>query len=208
MFAQPVDPVRDNVPHYFDIVKNPMDLSTVRHKLDSGQYQSVSEWKDDMELIWKNSLLVNSRTSILGYITVDMQEKYRSLVQFFTDSQDYDWLQKLYFLRDELNGMSKKAFLQAAKREQQKASKINKSGQLKQSKQRKQPLTRAEIIKLSNDINELTDDIHILSIFDIFKKYEPQIETDCEVLKVDIAFLKPTTLWALRETVDNIMGIH
>ncbi|XP_016091855.1 histone acetyltransferase p300-like [Sinocyclocheilus grahami] len=38
-FRQPVDPSLLGIPDYFDIVKNPMDLSTIKRKLDTGQYQ-------------------------------------------------------------------------------------------------------------------------------------------------------------------------
>ncbi|KAK8894180.1 transcription initiation at TATA-containing promoter protein [Tritrichomonas musculus] len=211
MFAQPVDPVRDNVPNYFDIVKKPMDLGTVRKKLMNNEYKSVAEFKEDMELIWKNSLLVNSKTSILRLITTDMQEKYQSLAKFLSDSQEWDWLNKLYSLRDELNAMSpsriNSSSSTSSKRES-KPIKQNKSNQTKQTKQKKQqPLTRAEILKLTNDINNLKDEIHILSIFEVFRKYEPQIETDSDTLVLDIAPLKPSTLWALRETVDNLLGL-
>ena len=95
----------------------------------------------------------------------------------------------------------------SSKRES-KPPKQNKSNQSKQTKQKKQqPLTKAEILKLTNDINNLKDEIHILSIFEVFRKYEPQIETDGDTLELDIAPLKPSTLWALRETVDNLLGL-
>ncbi|OHT02937.1 Bromodomain containing protein [Tritrichomonas foetus] len=228
MFAQPVDPVRDNVPNYFEIVKRPMDLGTVRKKLTEGQYATVAEWKDDMEQIWKNSLLVNSKTSILGYITVDMQMKYQSLSQYFSDSNDNDWMNKLISLRDELNGMSRRNLStsptysevkrsnsshsssgSSSKKDPNKQQKNPKTAPIKntKTKTKQQPLTRTEILRLTQDINNLQDEIHILSIYDVIKKYEPQIETDGEKLVLDIATLKPSTLWALRDTVDNLLGL-
>ena len=35
-FRQPVDPIGLQIPDYFDIIKNPIDLSTIKKKLDSG----------------------------------------------------------------------------------------------------------------------------------------------------------------------------
>lgn len=208
MFAQPVDPVRDNVPNYFDIVKKPMDLGTVREKLMNNQYNSVAEWKEDMDLIWKNSLQVNPKGTILGIITTDMQLKYQSLVKFLTDSPDSDWINQLYALKDDLNGIRVNTNAPNSSKREPRQPKQSKSIQSKQTKQKKQqPLTRAEILKLTDDINGLENEIHILSIFEVFRKYEPQIETDGDTLKLDIALLKPSTLWALRETVDSLLGL-
>lgn len=41
-FLMPVDPKRDGIPNYFDIVKQPMDLSTIEHNLTEGRYISPS----------------------------------------------------------------------------------------------------------------------------------------------------------------------
>lgn len=54
-FLRPVDPVRDEVPDYFDVIKEPMDLSAVSNKLQSGQYQDRFEFKNDVELIFRNA---------------------------------------------------------------------------------------------------------------------------------------------------------
>jgi hypothetical protein len=40
-FKEPVKPGPDFVPDYFNIIKNPMDLGTVREKLRAGQYAST-----------------------------------------------------------------------------------------------------------------------------------------------------------------------
>jgi hypothetical protein len=107
MFAQPVDPQQDNLPHYATIVRQPMDLGTVRHKLLADKYPSVSAWRDDMELIWANSLSVNSRQSVLGSITLEMQSLFKRLSQNLTDNPDMDWLNALFGLREELNTISR-----------------------------------------------------------------------------------------------------
>lgn len=33
IFHEPVDPEKLNIPDYFDIIRNPMDLGTVKNKL-------------------------------------------------------------------------------------------------------------------------------------------------------------------------------
>ena len=36
-FHKPVDPVQLGLPDYFDVIKQPMDMSTIKQKLDSQQ---------------------------------------------------------------------------------------------------------------------------------------------------------------------------
>ncbi|KAI9249904.1 Bromodomain-containing protein [Sporodiniella umbellata] len=57
-FLQPVDPVYFNIPDYFDIIKHPMDLSTIQKKID--QYQSKEEFISDVQLMLDNCYLYNS----------------------------------------------------------------------------------------------------------------------------------------------------
>lgn len=58
-FREPVDPVRMGIPQYFDIVKTPMDLSTIEKKLDTRQYTSGEEVKRDVELMLNNCFIFN-----------------------------------------------------------------------------------------------------------------------------------------------------
>ncbi|XP_032896546.1 CREB-binding protein isoform X3 [Amblyraja radiata] len=62
-FRQPVDPSLLGIPDYFDIVKNPMDLSTIKRKLDTGQYQEPWQYVEDVWLMFNNAWLYNRKTS-------------------------------------------------------------------------------------------------------------------------------------------------
>lgn len=39
IFLQPVNPVKEQIPHYFTIVKEPMDLNTMRKKVMKHKYK-------------------------------------------------------------------------------------------------------------------------------------------------------------------------
>ncbi|KAJ2280523.1 hypothetical protein GGH14_002329 [Coemansia sp. RSA 370] len=58
-FMVPVDPVKQGVPTYFDIVKNPMDLGTIRKRLDRSHYTSPDQFRDDVMLVLDNCFLFN-----------------------------------------------------------------------------------------------------------------------------------------------------
>lgn len=62
-FRQPVDPQTLGIPDYFEIVKRPMDLSTIKRKLDIGQYADPWEYVDDVWLMFDNAWLYNRKTS-------------------------------------------------------------------------------------------------------------------------------------------------
>ncbi|KAI0937072.1 hypothetical protein AcV5_005059 [Taiwanofungus camphoratus] len=59
LFLQPVDPVRDRAPNYFDIIKNPMDLSTMSAKLEQGKYKDRFAFEADFRLMISNAKLYN-----------------------------------------------------------------------------------------------------------------------------------------------------
>ena len=59
IFNQPVDPVRLNIPTYTRVIKNPMDLGTVRQKLDAGEYENIDDFADDVRLTFKNAIKFN-----------------------------------------------------------------------------------------------------------------------------------------------------
>ena len=47
------------VPDYAEVIKQPMDLSTVLSKIDRHQYETVKEFLYDVDLIWQNALEYN-----------------------------------------------------------------------------------------------------------------------------------------------------
>ncbi|EHK98445.1 putative Bromodomain-containing factor 1 [Glarea lozoyensis 74030] len=58
-FLEPVDPVALNIPNYFTIIKNPMDLQTVTSNLRNGVYPSAKEFERDVRLIFANCFKFN-----------------------------------------------------------------------------------------------------------------------------------------------------
>ncbi|RKP06867.1 Bromodomain-containing protein, partial [Thamnocephalis sphaerospora] len=60
-FQMPVDPIALGIPDYVQIVKNPMDFSTIGQKLDTGRYTSLKGFVADIRLIFDNCRLYNGR---------------------------------------------------------------------------------------------------------------------------------------------------
>ncbi|KAK0390966.1 hypothetical protein NLU13_0468 [Sarocladium strictum] len=53
-FRDPVDPKAESVPDYFEKVKRPMDLSTIKGKMDRGEYPDEEAFLRDMRQIFEN----------------------------------------------------------------------------------------------------------------------------------------------------------
>eukprot|EP01067_Filipodium_phascolosomae_P000794 Filipodium_phascolosomae@DN1576_c0_g1_i1.p2 len=60
-FRYPVAEDELVAPNYFVLIKHPMDLHTVKCKLTSHQYTSFAEFNSDLELIFHNCFLYNSK---------------------------------------------------------------------------------------------------------------------------------------------------
>ncbi|KAI7932785.1 hypothetical protein M0657_000094 [Pyricularia oryzae] len=53
-FKEPVDPLRDEVPDYFTKINRPMDLRTMKNKMDQRLYKDEEEFVADMRQIFTN----------------------------------------------------------------------------------------------------------------------------------------------------------
>jgi Bromodomain/Bromodomain extra-terminal - transcription regulation len=59
VFNTPVDVVKLNIPDYFQVIKHPMDLGTVKEKLSSGSYMTPSGFASDVRLTFSNAMTYN-----------------------------------------------------------------------------------------------------------------------------------------------------
>ncbi|XP_043097355.1 bromodomain testis-specific protein isoform X1 [Puntigrus tetrazona] len=58
-FRQPVDAVRLNLPDYYSIIKNPMDLSTIKKRLENNYYWKAMECIEDFNTMFTNCYVYN-----------------------------------------------------------------------------------------------------------------------------------------------------
>ncbi|GMN43415.1 hypothetical protein TIFTF001_012624 [Ficus carica] len=59
VFNTPVNPVALNIPDYFSIISAPMDLGTVKSKLEKNLYFGIEEFASDVRLTFSNAMLYN-----------------------------------------------------------------------------------------------------------------------------------------------------
>ncbi|CRG92262.1 hypothetical protein PISL3812_09319 [Talaromyces islandicus] len=65
-YREPVDPVKLNIPTYFTVITQPMDLSKIDEKLKKGQYTSVDQIVADVELMTGNAARFNGPDHIVS----------------------------------------------------------------------------------------------------------------------------------------------
>lgn len=82
---------------YFDIVKNPMDLSTIKRKLDTGQYQEPWQYVDDVWLMFNNAWLYNRKTSRVYKFCSKLAEVFEQEIDPVMQSLGYCCGRKVQF---------------------------------------------------------------------------------------------------------------
>nr|GAT47895.1 bromodomain-containing protein [Mycena chlorophos] len=93
-FYEPVDHVALDIPTYPKIVKKPMDLSTMRKKLDDGEYPNAQRFYDDFKLMIRNCFAFNPQGTPVNHAGVELQrlfdEKWMALPPLHDISEDND----------------------------------------------------------------------------------------------------------------------
>jgi len=92
VFNAPVDPVELGLPDYFEVIKTPMDLGTIRKKLENGCYHSLESFEAQVHLTFDNAMLYNPEGSVVYNMAKEMKDKF---------TQDYDVMMKQLLVEEE-----------------------------------------------------------------------------------------------------------
>lgn len=76
VFNTPVDPVELGLPDYFEVVKKPMDLGTIRKKLENGVYQTLEDFEENVHVTFDNAMLYNPEGSVVYNMANEMKVKF------------------------------------------------------------------------------------------------------------------------------------
>ncbi|KAL9156258.1 hypothetical protein ABFS82_09G063600 [Erythranthe guttata] len=78
IFNEPVDIVKHNVPDYFNVIKHPMDLGTIKRKLTSRQYSDPMGFAADVRLTFKNAMTYNPPGHVVHVMTEKMSKYFET----------------------------------------------------------------------------------------------------------------------------------
>uniref|UniRef100_G1TQT7 Bromodomain containing 3 n=1 Tax=Oryctolagus cuniculus TaxID=9986 RepID=G1TQT7_RABIT len=71
-FYQPVDAIKLNLPDYHKIIKNPMDMGTIRKRLENNYYWSASECMQDFNTMFTNCYIYNKKVAQMPQEEVEL----------------------------------------------------------------------------------------------------------------------------------------
>jgi hypothetical protein len=82
IFAVPVDPVALNIPTYFDVIEEPMDLGTINNNLESGDLNSPAEFIRLVRLVFQNAIKFNTAPdSVVRYAALSLMSVFNAKIR-------------------------------------------------------------------------------------------------------------------------------
>ncbi|KAM7388725.1 hypothetical protein PAMP_024882 [Pampus punctatissimus] len=87
-FYAPVDAVALGLHDYHDIIKQPMDLSTIRKKMDQREYANAKEFAADVRLMFSNCYKYNPPSHEVVYMARKLQDVFEA--RYFKVPQEPD----------------------------------------------------------------------------------------------------------------------
>lgn len=75
-FLRPVDYEAIGLPDYPEIIKHPMDFSTIKKKLNSYAYVNCADFVADVNLVFENCYLYNGQLSVIGNMCTVVKKEF------------------------------------------------------------------------------------------------------------------------------------
>ncbi|KAE9602931.1 hypothetical protein Lal_00049956 [Lupinus albus] len=76
VFNKPVDPIALNIPDYFTIISQPMDLGTIKTKLEKNVYFGIEEFAADVRLTFSNAMTYNPHSNDVHLMAKDLNKLF------------------------------------------------------------------------------------------------------------------------------------
>nr|XP_030139889.3 bromodomain-containing protein 8 isoform X2 [Taeniopygia guttata] len=88
LFSSPfLKPVSEKqAPGYRDVVKRPMDLSSIKRRLSKGHIQSVMQFQCDVMLMFQNAVMYNNSNHRVFHVAVEMQREVLEQLQVLAEA--------------------------------------------------------------------------------------------------------------------------
>ncbi|GMH70233.1 hypothetical protein TrST_g12427 [Triparma strigata] len=76
VFNAPVDPVELGLPDYFEVIKKPMDLGTVKKNVETLVYHDIESFKENCHLAFDNALNYNANGSSVYNMAAEIKKHF------------------------------------------------------------------------------------------------------------------------------------
>ncbi len=180
-FLEPVDPVKLGIPHYTTVIQHPMDLSTIKRKLDAHIYANYEEFESDMMLMLQNCFTFNKPEDAIYQLGKKFESLFKDLMARISKGdgddddenggEDYlDEDQEIESLQREIATLSSRLAILVEKKEGKK-------------RRKSAPTITFEMKKtISEKINDL-DQEAILQVFQIIREGMPSLGVVINIFK-------------------------
>mmetsp|Transcript_20836 Transcript_20836/g.26993 ORF Transcript_20836/g.26993 Transcript_20836/m.26993 type:complete len:1056 (+) Transcript_20836:177-3344(+) len=74
IFSEPVDPIKLGLSDYFQVIQHPMDLGTIRKRLEQFEYYDLDQIESDVSLTFSNAILYNGAQSDIGKAAKELND--------------------------------------------------------------------------------------------------------------------------------------
>ncbi|XP_052175006.1 transcription factor GTE10-like [Diospyros lotus] len=201
VFNSPVDVVKLKIPDYFNVIKHPMDLGTVKNKLLESKYPSPLGFAADVRLTFDNAQTYNPPGNDVHVMAVELskyfERRWKLIEKKFPVSIDAPvHLTSSGHIETEIPNL-----MPPSPSKKRKITPID--NKVKQEPV-KRVMTAEEKIKLSTELESLVELPE--SIIDFLKKQSydaSQIEDD--EIEIDLDALTDDTLFTLRKLLDDFL---
>ncbi|XP_057767437.1 transcription factor GTE10-like [Salvia miltiorrhiza] len=199
IFNKPVDVVAHKVPDYYDIIKHPMDLGTVKSKLLSNQYSTPIEFAADVRLTFKNAMTFNPPKHDV-HIMAEMMNKYfevrwKSIEKKLPPTADDSTASKSSVIIE-----PETAYVPPAKKQKT----ASKEARVKQERE-KPAMSDVEKQKLGAELEELISELPDNIINFLKESTLNSSEVTEDEIEIDIDSLSDETLFTLRKLLDDYL---
>lgn len=225
VFNKPVDTVHLGLHDYFDIIKNPMDLGTVKSRLSNNWYKSPKEFAEDVRLTFQNAMTYNPKGQ-------DVHVMAEELLKIFEDkwaAMEEEYMHEMMHGQDsevglptpkskkappvvmeppEMRTLSRSKFISNPVDPKTKTMISAASGRTaapkkpKAKEPNKREMTYDEKQKLSTNLQSLPSE-KLENVVQIIRKRNPSLCQNEDEIEVDIDSVDTETLWELDRFVTN-----
>ncbi|XP_017054375.1 bromodomain-containing protein 2 [Drosophila ficusphila] len=200
VFYEPLDAQFLALYDYHEIVKEPMDLSTVRHRVNMGCYQTAAEFAKDVRLIFYNTYLYTNP----GHLCYEMAKKLQRIFEeMYAQVELYATSGKEIASEQESSSSSSSSSdesVEASKDSEQSSSEVSSSIQEESSERvlpgylgslEQNPFTTEEDLDLHSKIQQLDGEV-LLHVIHLVQGMEGAAYCNKE-LEFDVCKLKVQT---------------
>lgn len=198
-FQTPVPAGEDAPANYFEIIKHPIDLGTIKKKLEENQYDDFQAFYSDVDLVWKNAETYNEPGIGISVLAAESRRIFSALCRKENLFLLSTWCNETYRLKKKLSEV-----IQSAPNKIKQF--VNNQQNQKQNKQTNNTLfTESEMVNFVKASQMLPNEDCQRDMIRIITDHQPEIDNGRETMNIDITNLSLPTMHALQDYMKSTL---